>query len=803
MSSDAPYFLVATDDGLVALSRTDIAIELSPDQAQSLVAGPEGEAHGQADQQAESHPEPSGAGAGSEAAHPDAWIRPNFRIKFRCPLAMLVHDREVTFKAAASEVRTQLTGTQLRLLANAQWGFDADELTVRVLGSILDSGYFYLDDETGGDADGASGYLRPVAADPKADDIGSPAADGLVPVYSICSSHIAGVPLALGMLGAAMRAHDSGSLIEHFDFRPLRRETSTTLAEINGHPVPSVFLFSNYVWSIATNLELSKQVKTLCPGSLIIHGGPSTPKYEADARTFLDRHPEIDVLVNGEGEVTIVEIMERLTSGLDPDRLLEIPGTIVRSSDGGIHIGPPRQRVAELSDLPSAYLTGLFDHLDGGLLDLMPLETNRGCPYACAFCDWGSATMSRVRSFPLERVFAELDWIAEHNVGTLFIADANFGMLPRDLEIAKYIAQLKSRLGAPRAVLVSFAKNQTLRAAEIVKTWIDAGIATEGSVALQTTSEETLQNINRKNIRIERYDELTEEFRKLGLPLAVDLMLGLPGSTVDAFAADLQKCIDGELTARIYPTVVLPNSPMNSPEYRAQNRIRVDASGIVVEAASFDDADYAEMLRLRRIYRTFDHFGVLRHVARWAQYDCGVSALELYRAIDGAVSSEPRSWPNLHWMAQHFAHFTVPPPDWDQFLGETRRILVERLGIAESSALDTVLAVQAAHLPVPWAEFPRRVLLDHDYVAWFRSLHSSEEAQGRHEPLREFGSGSLEVEDPRGICTGDLTAHLRVHPHPDVDSVMSNEFWIADDWELTSPVMRRIPQVLMETERSF
>lgn len=799
MTSDAPFFLVATDDGLVALSQSDVAAELSPDEAEALLGGPEGDTHEQTDQQAEPGAEPTSS---CDADNPDDWIRPNSRIRFRCPLAMMVQDRKVTFKATGSDARTHLRGTQLRLLANAQWGFDADELTVRVLGSILDSGYFYLSDESGVDGDGSSGYLRPVAADPKADDIGARAADGLVPVYSVCSSHIAGVPLALGMLGAAMRAHHSGSLTEHFDLRPLRRETATTLAEINEHPVPSVFLFSNYVWSVGTNLELSGRVKALCPGSLIIHGGPSTPRYEADARRFLDQHPEIDVLVNGEGEVTIVEIMDRLTSGLDPDTLLDIPGTIVRSSDGEVHIGPPRQRIAELSDLPSAYLTGLFDHLDGGLLDLMPLETNRGCPYACAFCDWGSATMSRVRSFPLERVFAELDWIAEHGVGTLFIADANFGMLPRDLEIARYIAELKSRLGAPRAVLVSFAKNQTLRAAEIVKTWIDAGIATEGSVALQTTSEETLQNINRKNIRIERYDELTEEFRKLGLPLAVDLMLGLPGSTVDAFAADLQKCIDGELTARIYPTVVLPNSPMNSPEYRAQNRIRVDVNGIVVEAASFDDADYAEMLRLRRIYRTFDHFGVLRHVARWAQYDCGIPALELYRAIDAAVGSDPRAWPNLHWMAQHFAHFTVPPPDWEQFLGEARRILVERFGVAEGSALDTALAVQAAHHPVPWAEFPRRVQLDHDYVAWFRSLHSSEESPGHHRSLQEFGSGTLDVEDPRGICTGDLAAHLRVHPHPDVDSVMSNEFWIADDWELTSPVMRRIPQVVMEPERS-
>ncbi len=78
-----------------------------------------------------------------------------------------------------------------------------------------------------------------------------------------------------------------------------------------------------------------------------------------------------------------------------------------------------RDRIADLDSLPSPVLTGLFDGFipAGGERAGLILETNRGCPYGCTFCDWGSATLSRIRQFDLDRVFAELDWCAEHHLG--------------------------------------------------------------------------------------------------------------------------------------------------------------------------------------------------------------------------------------------------------------------------------------------------------------------------------------------------------------------------------------------------
>lgn len=712
------------------------------------------------------------------------------------PIPLVVLDSGVHAWSPVLGRRIRLGRDQLDVLSFPNEGIPIESDWGQRLIPLVGAGVL----ETGRTSDRRSsgGYLRTTAGSTVPDrpePLDQSPGSG-IPVHLVCASHIAAAPLGLGMLAAAVTTHDDGRLLDVFDLRPIRRETESTAREVASTGRSGVLMCSNYMWSVSENLALCKEVKALTPRSVTVHGGPSTPKYDGDIDAFFGAHAYVDILVLGEGEVTVVEVLDRLADRMSPDDVAGVPGTVVRRSDGSIHRGPPRERVADLSTLASPYLLGLFDHLDGGLLDLMTVETNRGCPYCCTFCDWGSATMSRIRQFPIQRVLEELRWVAQRRTGTVFIADANFGVLPRDLQIAQHIVDLRRSLGSPETVLVSFAKNQTHRAVDIVRTWIDGGVVTEGSIALQSSDEATLDAVHRRNIKVEQYDELTAEFRRLGLPLAVDLMLGLPGSTVASFRSDLQRCVDGELTARVYPTVVLPNSPMNEPAYREKHRIQTDHNDVVVSCSSFDDDDYRAMLRLRRLHRAGDHFGVFRYVARWTQADHSVPALDLYSLIDDRVESEPERWPSLVWVAQHLPRWTVPPPGWPPMLSELRELLLQHLGLPDDSAMATALLVQLTHLPEPGALFPRTTGLAHDYVAWSRSLDD-----GDRQPLISFEPGSVTVSDPRGICAGGSPAHFRHHSHPDVDSVMSNEFWIADDWELSSPLSRRTPQVLADELR--
>lgn len=87
----------------------------------------------------------------------------------------------------------------------------------------------------------------------------------------------------------------------------------------------------------------------------------------------------------------------------------------------------------------------------------MTMETNRGCPHRCTYCDWGGLTYTKVRHFDIQRVKDDIEW-AKNNVGFIFNADANFGMFKeRDLEIAKLFREAADE-GNLEAINIQYSK---------------------------------------------------------------------------------------------------------------------------------------------------------------------------------------------------------------------------------------------------------------------------------------------------------------------------------------------------------
>jgi hypothetical protein len=412
------------------------------------------------------------------------------------------------------------------------------------------------------------------------------------------------------------------------------------------------------------------------------------------------------------------------------------------------------------------------------------LETNRGCPYSCTFCDWGSATQQRIRKFSLERVFAELEWCARHGIQTVGIADANFGIFERDIAIAEKVAELKTQHKFPHHVGVNYAKNSMKNLKPIVKVLGDAGVIAYGQLSLQSMDEGTLKTIERSNIKPEKYHELAYEFRRAGLPLFIDLMMGLPGSTVTSFRNDLQQSIDREVIAKVYPTQLLVNSPMNEPGYRAANGIDNAPGTFVGSTASFTSADYAHMQQLRRIFFLLEKFGVLRHVARLVRYATGRREMDFYERLWRDVRADRQRWPITAFTLDAVPNLMVPPGSWGLLLDEVGRYVVEADGIADDDALATVLAVQQALLPTRNRRFPHRVSLAHDYVAWNAAMLAAKDDGHLLDwpsvvpPLRSFGPGTLTVNDPYDVCVFGV-GH----------TVESDSY---GTWELDSPVSRPV-----------
>jgi hypothetical protein len=596
-----------------------------------------------------------------------------------------------------------------------------------------------------------------------------------------------GLPASLGMIIAAAKGFDGGSLEEAYDFRPrlLWDDARLTATASKG---PGIFLFSNYVWSTATNLEHSAMVKQLDRRHITVHGGPDTPKYEGDAQRFFADNPHIDVAVHGEGEATFIDMLVALRGSASdgpPDLsvLAGVPGLSFRDGDRVVSTGP-RDRIADLDEIPSPILTGLYDGFipAGGGPGGLNLETNRGCPYGCTFCDWGSATLSRVRKFDIDRVYAELEWCAKNGFKVM-IADANFGIFERDVDISQRIADLKSTYGFPRFVGNNYAKNTVKHLSKIIEIFTDAGIVAEGKMSMQTFDEGTLTTIRRKNIKVEKYHDLSVEFRRNELPMSVDLMMGLPGATPETFRNDLQACIDRDLRAIVHSTVLLPNSPMNDPAYREENGIAALPGEEVRQSATFTQLEWETMHRLRMGFWLFENFGVLRQVGTYVHGETGRREIDFYADLIDHVYEQPERWPSMTIALRVVPDLMVPPVSWKPFLDEVGRYLIDVTGLADDPALRTVLAVQHALLPARDRTFPIVLELAHDYATWHESV-AAQRDDGNHrrwhdqvEPLRSFPAANFAVDDPLDSCQRSLG---------------STYAFLSEDsaWDLASPVSR-------------
>lgn len=371
-------------------------------------------------------------------------------------------------------------------------------------------------------------------------------------------------PLAAGLLASTLRRAAVATDIRiHVRRQPIAR-AAAALADAD------VVGLSLYTWNARYALESARHAKTLRPALVVVAGGPSVPR--RDAAAFLDAHPFLDALVLGEGELAFLEIVERVSRG---EALAGIAGVVTRAN-ATIAVGPPRARLTSFDAIGSPYLDGTFDELRArdeiSAISAVVLETNRGCPFACTFCDWGQATQSRVNELPLERIERELAWIGERSIAYLYLVDANFGIRPRDVEITKAIGRVAQAKGSPISVFFHLTKNAThknLRTVEILR---DHGVRMQVALSMQDFEPEVLTAIRRDNIQPKHALALREHVHQLGLATVNELMLGLPAQT----AASIRRSLVAALTPSpsdtffVYPTRILENAEMAEPAYRAR-----------------------------------------------------------------------------------------------------------------------------------------------------------------------------------------------------------------------------------------
>ena len=423
-----------------------------------------------------------------------------------------------------------------------------------------------------------------------------------------------------------------------FVFREKIKEYITKCKETD------ILLCSCYVWNWEITLHLAREVKKINPECLIIFGGPQVPNH---SEGFFEKYPFVDIIVHGEGEYIIENIF---TEYLKNKNFIDVKGIETKEFRN-----EPEPRINDLDGLPSPYLNNtvwdLVEKVDG-VNWIASWETNRGCPYQCTFCDWGSATNTRMRKWTEETLFKEIEWFANNKIPYIDCCDANFGIYQeRDFKLAKKLKEESLKKGFPERIRPAWAKFSSEKIIPIAKELQSANLLRAVTLAVQSLDETTLEIIKRQNIKFDKFSELTETFRNEGIPTYTEIIMGMPGETLESFKNGLE-ILAGDTkvgSIYVYNCGVFPNAPMNEPVYIDLHKIKKlrspiflshsaihdneqipEYEDIAIGAISFDLEDIKEMYLYSWLIQSFHSFGIFEYITIFYNKIYGIKFMKIY-----------------------------------------------------------------------------------------------------------------------------------------------------------------------------
>ncbi|MBF0177195.1 MAG: hypothetical protein HQL63_10170 [Magnetococcales bacterium] len=378
-------------------------------------------------------------------------------------------------------------------------------------------------------------------------------------------------PLNVGYIGS----HAQQSLPGELEIRLFKRPEH--LIEALNHERPSVVGLSHYVWNSNLNRHVYGIVKSLHPHALTVGGGPNMTDLNADttgALAFFAQQPACDAFVLNQGEVGFATLLEKfLACGASLPRWRQepTPGSLVNADGfgGAVHVTPPLPPLPDLDAIPSPYLTGLLDPFFAEPMTPI-LETNRSCPYRCTFCAWGIGA-GKLTRFSDDRVFAEIDYVSQrcHKAMNLFLADANFSILPRDEKIAEKLYAAHRQHGFPGHCSIQWNKGNPERVMRVAKAL--RGLS-DITATLQSNNPKVLAAIQRTNLPLEKVEEIVTTLRAGEEKITVfsELILGLPEETLASHMAANRLLMDKGVEMVNFNLYLLPGTAMNTPDSRAR-----------------------------------------------------------------------------------------------------------------------------------------------------------------------------------------------------------------------------------------
>jgi radical SAM superfamily enzyme YgiQ (UPF0313 family) len=308
---------------------------------------------------------------------------------------------------------------------------------------------------------------------------------------------------------------------------------------------PDIVGFSAYVWSLPCFLEVARRLREEIPDCTILFGGPSARPEMFAIEPYTSGVDLIDALVIQHGEETIRDIV--LLDGRSAEEFVCIPGLAV-ARNGTWEMTPGRMS-ARLEDLATPAQMGLLPRGSWHYL-----ETYRGCPMSCSFCQWGRAQAPK-DVLSTERIAAELAAFEANGAFGVVHLDAGLTLNERAFRNFSAAEREVGFLSRSRLSCEVYPAHLTVPHVEFLQS---VGCSYIG-VGLQSYNEEVLKNVERA-AKPESFDTIVRRLVSAVGNVAVEIILGLPGDSIESFKHTAEHALELGADVHVFHCLVLPDA---------------------------------------------------------------------------------------------------------------------------------------------------------------------------------------------------------------------------------------------------
>ena len=442
------------------------------------------------------------------------------------------------------------------------------------------------------------------------------------------------MPLGIGLMAAYVLKHLGGQveirLYKYYD--PFMSDFDAWAPDVVGA--------SFYSWNRKLTLHTLGKVRQRSDETLTLLGGPELEIESASRKAFLAFFPFVDMCCFGEGEGTLLSLLQQLLKDRSIETLKSsgMASTFYLNSSGELKENSSRPPLASLDEIPSPYTTGLFDSFFRDYLHPF-IESQRRCPFSCKFCHMGLPENSYVTFQSVERTLADLEYCAQRYQGRhdiqLCIGDNNFGMYAKDVQLSEGIRRLQEQYDWPRYLVSSTGKDNKERMIAVSQN-LKWGLPF--NMAVQSLNSETLKTIGRKNVSLQQMRDTLDVLSGTEFDSYTELIMSLPHETRESFEQGLKQLVGIDLNwlsiltlRHLNGTWLTLRNTMEEFQFDVRRRVIcrqlgeydgkriIESEGCVVASSTMSYEDYLylrEITYILQVIYNSDAFNAVRRYLR-------------------------------------------------------------------------------------------------------------------------------------------------------------------------------------------